>query len=58
MAAFSSWLLDSVDTKLDLNSMPLRFSGEPPVSSVILLSSSVLFLFYEFWTDFVLFLFL
>ncbi|NP_001292634.1 probable WRKY transcription factor 40 [Cucumis sativus] len=30
MAAFSSWLLDSVDTKLDHNSVPLRFSGEPP----------------------------
>ncbi|CAK9322449.1 unnamed protein product [Citrullus colocynthis] len=30
MAAFSSWLLDSVDTSLDLNTQPLRFSGEAP----------------------------
>lgn len=30
MAAYTSWL-DSVDTSLDLNLNPLRFSGDAPV---------------------------
>lgn len=35
MSAYSSWL-DSVDTSLDLNIHPLKFSGQPPVSSGLL----------------------